>query len=692
MLSKILLFIFLLCVPTVSAQTPIRANRQIVKTNTSTSYLVVASDAGKLLTFNNVSTVAVSIPRAITPNFPTDWFVDVKNLGAGTVRITPTTSTIGGDAFLDLSTGQSVRVISNGTNWLVTGTGAGGSTGYTPGGTDVAVADGGTGSSTASGARTNLGIDTTANQTDSTDKRFVTDAQKTVIQNTSGTNTGDQTITLTGDVTGSGTGSFATTIASGAVTNAKVATGIDAAKLADGSVSNAELQRVDGLSSNAQTQIDAKSPIASPTFTGTVTVPNGSALGTPNSVTLTNATGLPLSTGVTGALPAANNTVAVLDDSVGYCADAGANDTYACSLSPVPSAYVTGARYRFKANTANTGAATINLNSLGAKTIKKVAGGITTDLADNDIRVGQVVELSYDGTNMQMQSTLGNAAGGDVVGPSSATDNAIARFDTTTGKLVQNSPVTVADTTGALTGPTNATWFGNTLVYSASFFHVGAAMLGVGPNISNVGFLVELAAQNKIMGKSAAMFGWSSGGDDTPSNFRDLMDTNISRSSAGVVRFGTTAANSSGSWLATAGTLSSATAPITFSNAAYQSCAGFTSTAGGVLTCTPSTAKVKQGFQFFNNGLSVVRRIQPQTFQYRPETRYADGGKTHLGLIAENLQSANPLLVSTTGAGVLQPEPFAIQATIISAIQELDKKVQRLESENRRLRRMVRRK
>lgn len=36
----------------------------------------------------------------------------------------------------------------------------------------------------------------------------------------SGTNTGDQTITLTGNVTGSGTGSFATTIAAGAVTNA----------------------------------------------------------------------------------------------------------------------------------------------------------------------------------------------------------------------------------------------------------------------------------------------------------------------------------------------------------------------------------------------------------------------------------------------------------------------------------------
>lgn len=48
---------------------------------------------------------------------------------------------------------------------------------------------------------------------------------------------------------------------------------------------------------------------------------------------------------------------------------------------------------------------------------------------------------------------------GNVVGPASATDNAVVRFDGTTGKLVQNSAVTIADTTGDITtnGQLNAT-------------------------------------------------------------------------------------------------------------------------------------------------------------------------------------------------------------------------------------------
>lgn len=82
-----------------------------------------------------------------------------------------------------------------------------------------------------------------------------------------------------------------------------------------------------------------------------------------------------------------------------YCTDAGSTDTYACNVSPAPAAYTTGMTIRFKANTANTGAASINLNSLGALPLKRA---VSTDPADNFIKAGSMVECLYDGTNCQM--------------------------------------------------------------------------------------------------------------------------------------------------------------------------------------------------------------------------------------------------------------------------------------------------
>jgi hypothetical protein len=79
----------------------------------------------------------------------------------------------------------------------------------------------------------------------------------------------------------------------------------------------------------------------------------------------------------------------------------------------------------------------------------------------NNTAPDQTVVLTA-GTGISTSGTYPNftitntspSLGGDVVGPASATDNAVARYDTTTGKLIQNSAVIIDDSnnvTGANT-------------------------------------------------------------------------------------------------------------------------------------------------------------------------------------------------------------------------------------------------
>jgi len=91
---------------------------------TGTSYTVVSGDSGKVLTFSNGSAIAVTLPQA-TGGFSA---FDAKfgTIGAGTVTITPTTSTIdatrvGGtsaQSTLTIASGKSVRLVASGGNYI----------------------------------------------------------------------------------------------------------------------------------------------------------------------------------------------------------------------------------------------------------------------------------------------------------------------------------------------------------------------------------------------------------------------------------------------------------------------------------------------------------------------------------------------------------------------------------------------
>jgi hypothetical protein len=86
---------------------------------------------------------------------------------------------------------------------------------------------------------------------------------------------------------------------------------------------------------------------------------------------------------------------------------AGTANAQTVSLTPAPGAYVAGMHVVFKAGNTNTGAATLNVNSLGTKNIFVAAAALT----GGEIVSGNLVELVYDGTQFQLISPQGTQHG-----------------------------------------------------------------------------------------------------------------------------------------------------------------------------------------------------------------------------------------------------------------------------------------
>lgn len=95
----------------------------------------------------------------------------------------------------------------------------------------------------------------------------------------------------------------------------------------------------------------------------------------------------------------------VQDSTLTYLTTITGTDTLTAVAPVLLSAYATGQVFHFLATGTNTGAVTININGIGAKSIKTQDG---TDLAAGTLTSGLAVQIIYDGTNFQYSSRGAN--------------------------------------------------------------------------------------------------------------------------------------------------------------------------------------------------------------------------------------------------------------------------------------------
>ena len=211
------------------------------------------------------------------------------------------------------------------------------------------------------------------------------------------------------------------------------------------------------ITKDGQTTITANIPMANYKFTGLGT---GSAAGDSANLSQVQSTAVKLLASVSGA------------------------DTITAVGSPNVAAYVAGQMFYFVAAGANTGAVTINIDSLGAKSITRDG---TTALAAGDIQSGEVCVIVYDGTQFQLVNGASQSA---AIVTNSLTVNGTSSLD---GAVTIND--SGADVDFRIESDTNA----NAFFLDGANGNVGIGTSSLGMNAAGLPLVVGSGSGNNGM-------------------------------------------------------------------------------------------------------------------------------------------------------------------------------------------------
>jgi microcystin-dependent protein len=98
------------------------------------------------------------------------------------------------------------------------------------------------------------------------------------------------------------------------------------------------------------------------------------------------------------------------DHATSAVAVAGTANAITLGYAVGPTSYVQGEKFAFKSTAANTGATTVNVQSLGAKSLFKKTSGGPAALTGGEIQAGDIVEIEFDGTQFQLVGMPANIA------------------------------------------------------------------------------------------------------------------------------------------------------------------------------------------------------------------------------------------------------------------------------------------